>query len=325
MRLRLMDRFRRSPPTPNIEAQIPNGIPPPPESEAPTFPLYRLPPELRALIYEHVFTFDSVRCQDGRWRAYEWQRSHRQRSGGAPIYHLRAFRLSTRLTPTLVSKQMRAETLHLLMTLNEMVCGNERRDVDLHYEFWMGPPLLKDPCFWAHRALEKSRPAFVSPRSVFRVHLWVYPCMNYLMRASDWRKFERAFAPLVDGGFPGKVIVTLHLVVDFQPLVCEYGQPGMRADSLPSATASLQFEYGAFEIGLDGSGLGNAELVRLFEERREVLRAHQRHDRALCQARTKPNTLSEGLRRTEEVAVFVVQMARARRAERLSLVMSGHA
>ena len=135
MRLRLLDRVRRSPPTPNIETQNPNESPPPPEPETPCFPLHRLPPELRALIYEHVFTFDSVRCQDGRWRAYERQRSRPQRSSGVPVYHLRAFRLSTRLAPTLVSKQMRAETIRLLMTLNELVCGNERRDVNLHREF----------------------------------------------------------------------------------------------------------------------------------------------------------------------------------------------
>ena len=222
----------------------------------------RLPAELRTTIFEYVFTFDSVRCQDGRWRAYEKQKSRPRHSDvGAAVYHLRAFRLATRLGPTLVCKQMRAETLHLLMTLNEVVCGNERRDVDPYYEFLMGPRLLMEPCTWASRALDKGRSPFLSASSVIRVHIWVYPCMKNLMRVGDWRDLEKSFAGLVDGRYPGKVVIILHFFVDYQPLVCEYRQ--QRAE-----LANLQFEYGVFEIGLDGDGLGSKELLRLFDEKR---------------------------------------------------------
>jgi hypothetical protein len=282
MRLRLMNRLRRSRP------------PPPPPNPEPCFPLCRLPPELRAQIYEHVFTFDSVRCQDGRWRVYE-------QNG-------KCFRLATRLGPTLVCKQMRTETLHLLMALNEMVCGNERRDVDLCREFKAGPRLLKDPCIWASRAVDQGKSVFVSRKSVFRVHVWVFPPTLRYMHAGRWRELEKAFSGLLDGGFQGKVAVTLHFVVDYQPLVCEYRQQ--------ATAASLHYEYGSFEIGLDGSGLDTTGLVKLFDERREVLRAHENHERGMCQARTRREGLPEQLRQTEEMAVLVVQMAH-------SLVMSG--
>jgi hypothetical protein len=288
-----------------------------------TSPFNRLPAELRTTIYEYVFTFDSVRCQDSRWRAYEKQKSRPRRSDVEAVYHLRAFRLATRLGPTLVCRQMRGETLHLLMALNELVCGNERRDVDPYYEFLMGPRLLKDPCEWASRALDKGRSVFVSPSTAFRVHVWVYPCMRNSTSVGDWREFEDAFAGLVDGSFPGKVVVSLHFFVDYQPLVCEYRQQqGGRAD-----VANSQFEYGVFEIGLDGGGCGNGGLGRLFDEKREVLRGHESHERGLCDVAARGGMygmLAHQLRQTEEMVVLVVQMARVKRVERLSLAMSEH-
>ena len=278
----------------------------------------RLPAELRTTIFEYVFTFDSVRCQDGRWRAYEKQKSRPRHSdvGATAVYHLRAFRLATRLGPTLVCKQMRAETLHLLMALNEVVCGNERRDVDPYYEFLMGPRLLMEPCTWASRALDKGRSPFLSASSVIRVHIWVYPCMKNSMRVGDWRDLEKTFAGLVDGRCPGKVVVVLHFFVDCQPLVCEYRQ--QRAELV-----NLQFEYGVFEIGVDGCSLRNGGLVKkVFDEKREVLRGHESHERGLCDVEARGGLygmLAQQLRQTEEMVVLVVGMGQAKR---LSLATS---
>jgi hypothetical protein len=288
-----MNRLRRSRPPPHPVTQPPNESPPTPNLE-PCFPLYRLPAELRIQIYEHAFTFDSVRCQDGRWRVYE--------PNG------KCFRLATRLGPTLVCKQMRAETIHLLMKLNEMVCGNERRDVDLYREYRMGPRLLKDPFIWAARAVDQGKSVFVSRKSVFRVHVWVFPPTLRAMRNRDWQEVVKSFAWLVDGSFQGRLAVTLHFAVHYQPLLCEYRQP--------RTSASLQYEYGAFEIGLDGDGLGHMGLVKLFDERREVLRAHRNHERGMCQVRTSHHRLWEDLGWTEQMALSVVQMAH--------LVKSGH-
>ena len=283
-----MNRLRRSRPPLHPVTQPSNESPPP------CFPLYRLPAELRIQIYEHAFTFDSVRCQDGRWRVYE-------QNG-------KCSRLITRLAPTLVCKQMRTETLHLLMTLNEMVFGNERRHVDLYRECRMGPRLLKDPFIWAAGAVDQGKSVFVSPKSVFRVHIWVFPPTLRAMRVHDWQEVVKSFAWLVDASFQGRVAVTLHFAVHYQPLLCEYRQHGR--------AVSLQYEYGAFEIGLDGDGLGHMGLVKLFDERREVLRAHRNHERGMCQVRTSHHRLWEDLGWTEQMAVRVVQMAH--------LVKSGH-
>jgi len=259
-----------------------------------TSPFNRLPAELRTRIYEHVFTFDSVRCQDGRWRVYEKRKISR---------------LATRLGPTLVCKQMRAETLHLLMALNEPVCGNEDKDVDPYYEFWMGPRLLIEPCSWASRALDQGRSPFLSHATTFRLHLWVYPCM-----AGDWGEFEDAFAGLLVDGSPGKMVVTLHFYVDYQPLGCKYAQQQGR-EGLPAAGSRL--EYGAFEMGLDGCGLGNEGLLKLFDEKREGLSKHEGHDRSLC----KRERFSEQLDQTEELLVEMAQVA-FKRIEQLSPTMS---
>jgi hypothetical protein len=215
----------------------------------------------------------------------------------------------------MVCKQMRAETLHLLMKLNDLVCGNERRDVDPYYEFLMGPRLLKDPCIWADRALNNGRSLFLSPSTVFRLHLWVYPCMRDLMGARGWSDFENAFAGLVNGGCPGKVVVTLHFFVNYQPLICEYRQHGGRAD-----LANSRFAYGEFEIGMDGCGLGNTGIVKLFDEKREVLNVHESHERGLCDVASQGGRLSEQLDQTEEMAVRVVEMAQAKHVGRVSLV-----
>lgn len=255
----------------------------------------RLPAELRTRIYEHVFTFDSLRCQDGRWRV---------------CVKRRMSRLTTQLGPTLVCKQMRVETLHLPMALNEPVCGNEDRDVDPYYEFWMGPCLLKDPCLWASRALDKGRSPFFSPSTTFRLHLWVYPSMRDLMRASDWREFEDACAGVVDGRHPGRVVVTLHFYIDYQPLDCECAQQGR--EGLPAAES--RFEYGAFEVGFDGCGLRNNGLLELFDKKREGLSEHESHDRGSCSVPGLYERISKQLDHTEEMAVQV---------ERLSLAMSG--
>lgn len=265
-----------------------------------TSPFNRLPPELRTRIYEHIFTFDSVRCQDGRWRVYAERK---------------VSRLAARLAPTLVCRQMRAETLHLLMALNELVCGNEDGDVDPYYEFWLGACLLKDPCEWASRALGGGRSPFLSASTVFRLHLWVYPCMRDLMRVEDWREVEDAFAGLVDGGRPGRVVVTLHFYVDYQPLSCECMQ---QQEERQGKAGLPRFEYGEFEIRLDGCGLGNTGIVKLFDEKREGLNVHESHDHvpALC------GKLSEQLDQTEEMAVRVVEMAQGKRVGRVSLVHS---
>lgn len=145
------------------------------------------------------------------------------------------------------------------------------------------------------------------------------------MGVGDWRDFERDFARLVDGGCPAKVVVSLHFFVNYQPLVCEYRQQqqGGRAD-----LANSQFEYGVFEIGVDGSGgLGDGGLVGLFDEKREVLKGHESHERGLCDVAAQGGLhgmLEQLLRQTEDMAVLVVEMAQAKRVERLSLAVEEH-
>ena len=343
MHFRLTRSRRNPPPPPPVETRNPTNEGSPTQTSQASSPsptttttslLTSLPAELRTAIYEHVFTFDSVRCQDGRWRAYEKQKSATLRrsdnSSSAALHHrphhLRAYRLATRLAPTLVCKQMRAETLHLLMKLNELVCGNERRDVDPYYEFLMGPRLLKDPCVWADRALESGRSVFLSPSAVLRVHVWVYPCMRWKMGVRGWGEFEEVFAGLVGGGWTtGRVVVVLHFFVNYQALICEYRQlqGGRRAE-----LANSQYEYGEVEIGVDGEcGLGeDGGLGRLFDGKREVLRRHESHERGLCNVASQGGLygkLGMWLEQTEEMVGLVLKMAQVKRVERLSLAMSG--
>jgi len=253
-------------------------------------PLGRLPPELRLEIFEYVFTYESLTCKGSYWRVTrKGERNHRP--------------LSKELGATLVCKQMRKETLHLPLLLNNLVCGNEVGDFDPYYEWWIAPP-LKEPCAWAYNALSKLTHA-LSDSTTFELHLWAYPAMSEArnMSNTEWTELSHTFRALLSVLGPAKLIVTLHFQFHFENLQCE---------SLDSGSLIAHGET-VFELrqgDLTAAKRKMALLGAAVEDKREELQQHEDHQQSnQCRVNYHKNKLSMQLMQAEQVSRRFVDIA----------------
>jgi hypothetical protein len=242
-------------------------------------PLNRLPAELRLDIFEYVFTFDSLAWERRSWRITpKGERTYRP--------------LSKVLGATLVCKQMRKETLHLPLLLNNPVFGQEVGDFDPYYEWWIAPP-LKDPCTWAFDALSKI--THVIPDSTtIKLHLWAYPAMVETRVMSDSQLSVLG---------PAKLIVVLHFQFNYDNLQCGY----LGFDHL--------IEHGEtiFEVrqGIaTAAQRGIALLGATMENKRKELQRHENHhEDDLCRINYHLNRLSTQLTQAEQVSLRFLDLA----------------
>lgn len=252
-------------------------------------PLNRLPAELRSEIFEYVFTYESPIRKTGWWTA-------------TPKRERRTKCLSKDLAPTLVCKQMRNETLHLPLLLNNLECGNQLGDIDPYYE-WGVMPRLKHPCRWASNALRKMTPAFLSDSTTLELHLWVYPRMAEPneMSSTRWVELCDVFKALLGALGPVKLIVTLHLQFNYENPWCEY--VGFYLDSHRETV---------FEVcpgdptAVAGAMVGLAEAI---DPTRRTLKQHEDHSECQCRLIYHKNRLEEQLNQVEQVSRKFIEMA----------------
>lgn len=251
-------------------------------------PLNRLPAELRKEIFEYVFTYESLECKGRYWRTLR---------EGAQYYRP----LSKELDVTLVCKQVRQETQDLPFSLNTLVCGNELGDFDPWSDWWDALPLRK-PCTWTYNALRKLVPV-LSKSTTLELHLWVFPTMSEPSKMSDteWLELSNTFKALVDILGPAKLIVTLHFILHFKDLRCNYLDPLARHGET------------TFEIheGRSTAVKGRmALLAAMMNDKRKEIQRHQEHlEDGSCPVNQYTQTLLRQVMDTEHVCLRFMDLA----------------
>ena len=251
-------------------------------------PLKRLPPELRQHIFEYVFTYESLECKGRYWRILR---------EGAQYYRA----LSKELEITTVCKQVRQETQDLPFSLNNLVCGNELGDIDPWSDWWDALPLRK-PCTWAYNALKKLTPV-LSKSTTLELNLWVFPTMSEprIMSDTEWLELGNTFKALVDVLGPAKLIVTLHFILHFKDLRCNY------LDTL-AGHGETRFEIHA---GRSTAAIGRVELLAaMMNDKRKEIQRHEEHlGDGCCPVNQYKETLLRQLMETEYVCLRFMDLA----------------
>ena len=251
-------------------------------------PLNRLPPELRLEIFEYVFTYESLACKDRYWWALrEGERKYRA--------------LSKELDITLVCKQIRKETQRLPFSHNNLVCGNELGDFDPWSEWWNGLP-LKTPCMVAYNALKRLTPV-LSDRTTLELHLWAFPSMSEPRKMSntEWLQLSNTFGALVDILGPAKLIVTLHFILHFKDLQCDYLGP-----LVGHGETTFEIHAGRSTATRGAMSL----LAATMKEKREEIERHEEHSGVgCCSINQYRDMLSRQLTETEQVCQRFMSLA----------------
>ena len=249
-------------------------------------PLGRLPPELRLEIFEYVFTYERLACKDGSWEVTRpGERTRRS--------------LTRELGATRVCKQMRQETRHLPLVLNDLVCGDELGYYDPWYEWW-NTSSLTDPCPWAYKTLTKLTP-LLSDSTTFKLHLWAYPAMLEKMGGAKWKEIGDAFAALVSVLGPAKLIVTLHLRFHFIDLPCKIMNPLI-------GHGEAVFEVHAGRSTATKEGM--SALTTMVIDKRKEIRSHGDHlYNGHCGINSNNNTLLRQLMDAEHVCRRFMSLA----------------
>jgi hypothetical protein len=252
-------------------------------------PLNRLAPELRAEILERVFTYDRLFRHAKRWLVH--------RNG-----ERNCWAISRDLGPTLVCKQMRSETLHLPLLLNDLVFGCEAGDFDPYMSWWTLPP-LKDPCQRAIDALQKMAPAVLSDSTTLKLNLWVFPLMTEPreMSSADWVVFGNVFKKLVDVLGPVKLVVNLNFHTNYEHLVCKIPDHAFLA--IRGKTV-LDISSG----GPDAAARAMAGVAKQIEDQRQTLQQHEDHYWEDCRIVCNQDRISGFFTQAETVARRVVEV-----------------
>jgi len=251
-------------------------------------PLNRLPSELRLQIFEYVFTYESLACKDRYW----WTLREGERKYRA---------LSKELDVTLVCKQIRKETQHMPFLHNNLVCGNELGDFDPWSEWWNGLP-LKTPCMVAYNALERLTPV-LSDRTTLELHLWAFPSMSEPRKMSntEWLQLSNTFGALVDVLGPAKLIVTLHFILHFKDLQCDYLDPLVGHGEI-----KFEIHAGRSTAAREGMPL----LAATMKDKREEIKRHEEHSGVgCCSINQYHDMLSKQLMETEQVCLRLMNLA----------------
>lgn len=251
-------------------------------------PLIRLPPELREQIFEYVFTYESLDCKGRYWRTLrEGERYYRP--------------LSKELNVTLVCKQIRKETQRLLFSLNKLICGNELGDFDPWRDWWDALP-LREPCTWAYNALTKLTHV-LSKSTTLELHLWVFPAMSEErnMSTMEWIELSNTFEALVGALGPAKLIVTLHFILHFKDLRCDYLDPLV-------GHGETTFEIHA---GHSTAVKGRVSLLTaMMNDKRKEIQRHWEHlGDGYCPVNQNNGTLTRHLLETEHVCLRFMDLA----------------
>lgn len=251
-------------------------------------PLGRLPPELRLEIFEYVFTYERLDCKGRYWRTL------RERE---PYYRP----LSQELDVTLVCKQIRKETQHLPFTLNNLVCGNVVGDFNPWCDWWDASP-LKNPCTWAYNALRKLT-HIPSGSTTLELHLWAFPAMSEerKMSTTAWIELSNTFRALVSVLGSGKLIVTLHYILHFKDLRCDYLDPlGWHGE------AKFEIHAGRSTAAKEGMSL----LAATMHDKRVEIKHHEDHmEDGHCVINQCNNVLSRQLMEVEQVCQRFMSLA----------------
>ena len=251
-------------------------------------PLNRLPSELRLQIFEYVFTYESLACKDRYW----WTLREGERKYRA---------LSKELDVTLVCKQIRKETLRLPFSHNNLVCGNELGDFDPWSEWWNGLP-LKTPCMVAYNALKRLMPV-LSDHTTLELHLWAFPSMSEPRKMSntEWLQLSNTFGALVDILGPAKLIVTLHFILHFKDLQCDYLDPLVGHGAI-----TFEIHAGRSTAATGGMSL----LAATMKDKREEIERHEEHSGdGCCSINQYRDMLSKQLMETEQVCQRFMSLA----------------
>jgi hypothetical protein len=252
-------------------------------------PLNRLAPELRANIFERVFTYDRLFRRAGRWLVH--------RNG-----ERNCWAVSKDLGPTLVCKQMRNETLHLPLLLNDLVFGCEAGDFDPYMSWWTLPS-LKDPCQRAIDALQKMTPAVLSDSTTLKLNLWVFPLMTEPreMSSTDWVVFGNVFRKLVDILGPVQLVVNLHFHTNYEHLEClipDHAFLAIRGKTL-------------LDISSDDPNAATramADVAKEIDDQRQTLQQHEDHYWEDCRIMCSRKRLLGHFTQAETVARRVVEV-----------------
>jgi hypothetical protein len=252
-------------------------------------PLNRLAPELRAEILERVFTYDRLFRHAKRWLVH--------RNG-----ERNCWAISRDLGPTLVCKQMRSETLHLPLLLNDLVFGCEPGDFDPYMSWWTLPP-LKDPCQRAIDALQKMTPAVLSDSTTLKLNLWVFPLMTELreMSSTDWVVFGNVFKKLVDVLGPVKLVVNLNFHTNYEHLVCKIPDHAFLAIRGKTVLDISSDSPNAAARAMEG-------VAKQIEDQRQTLQQHEDHDWEDCRITCNQKRISGFLTQAEMLARRVVEV-----------------
>jgi hypothetical protein len=251
--------------------------------------LNRLAPELRADIFERVFTYDRLFRHAKRWLVYRnGERNCR------PI--------SKDLGPTLACKQMRSEILHLPLLLNDLVFGCEAGDFDPYMSWWTLPP-LKDPCERAIDALQKMTPAVLPDSTTLQLNLWVFPLMAEPreMSSTDWVQFGNVFKKLVDVLGPVKLVVNLHFHTNYEHLRCvvpDHAVLAIRGKTVLDVSSG----------GPDAIARAIAGVAKEIDDQRQALQQHADHYWEDCRIMSNRKKISEFLTQAETVARGVLEV-----------------
>jgi hypothetical protein len=252
-------------------------------------PLNRLAPELRANIFEHVFTYDRLFRHATRWLVH--------RNGERNFWAI-----SKDLGPTLACKQMRSETLHLPLLLNDLVLGCEAGDFDPYMSWWTMPP-LKDPCERAIDALQKMTPAVLSDSTTLQLNLWAFPLMTEPreMSSKDWVVFGNVFKKLVDVLGPVKLVVNLHFYTNYEHLRCDVPDHVFLAIW---GKTDLVVSVG----GPDATAGAMADVAKEIDDQRQALQQHDDHYWEDCRIMCNRKKILEFLTQAETVARRVLEV-----------------
>lgn len=253
-------------------------------------PLNRLPSEIRLDIFEYVFSYEGPIHKAGLWIVTP-KRERRRRF------------LYNELAPTLVCKQMRNETLHLPLLLNNLSCGNQLGDFDPYYAWWV-TPALKDPCQWALNALRKMIPAFLSDSTTLEMHLRVFSRMTQPRESSstDWNEVCNIFKALVGALGPVKLVIYLHFQFHFSSISCDCEGLGPLRTHNGTMLNICPGDPSVARKSIKG-------LADAIGDSRWEIRQHRNHPWRACSVNTQMNALFEQLAQAEQMARRFIDIA----------------
>jgi hypothetical protein len=238
-------------------------------------PLGSLPEELRNRIFKYVFTYKNLECRAGRWHINLEEGQNR---------------LSVKevLHPTLVCKQIRKETKHLLTSLNTVVCCQLDRELNC---WWVAPP-LRDQCQWHLDIMKKMPPAFRTRKATIELDLCI---QHHSQRLTPWEELSSILRGLVEALGPAKLI--FHL--DFR-----FSWDDAKFCIAPGLTPLGSFGKKSFEMCLADPTVAHREMVDLgktFTDQWRRIYLHRNHHVATYYASPHVDTLWRRLLWAEEV------------------------